>query len=225
MTITIHTSKATDGSMKGLDESERTTAEQNRTRFLQGHDIKPENATLVYPTYDENSYCRYATLSDTGRGEGIIQPPTTKSDALVVTKPGHALLLALADCIGAVIHDPVKNIIMLSHLGRQSLEQNGGEKSIAYLQKNHGCEPQNLQVWLSPAAGKGNYPLYAFDNRSLHEVAIEQLLAGGVLRRHIEASPIDTTTDLDYFSHSEFQRGNRETDGRFAVVAIINTLR
>lgn len=110
---------------------------------------------------------------------------------------------------------------MVSHLGRHNLEQFGGTKSVEYLISMHDCDPQKLAVWLSPAADKDSYPLYAFDNRSLHDVATEQLVEGGILPENITASPIDVATDKHYFSHSQFLKGNRETDGRHAVVAVL----
>ena len=224
MALSIYVSTGADGSVKPLDDTEQQSdeARQNRFNILKRWHIRPEDTTLLRPTYDNENYCRYTTLTDSQRGDGILRPSTLVNDALVVTTPGHALLLPVADCIGAVIYDPVRHLLMMSHLGRQSLEQNGGQKSIEYLVQYHGSQPQDLQVWLSPAAGKQNYPLYSFEHRGLHDVATEQLRTCGVLGQNIDASPIDTTTDPNYFSHSEFGKGNRPTDGRFAVVAVID---
>jgi hypothetical protein len=55
----------------------------------------------------------------------------------------------------------------------------------------------------------------------MHDVATEQLLIAGVAAEHIIGSLIDTTKDKNYFSHSEFLKGNRDTDGRFAVVTVM----
>lgn len=193
-----------------------------RTAFLQSNDIELDNTTLVRVAYDATDFCRFLTLSDANRGDGITHPASIVADALVVTKPGHALFLPLADCIGAVIHDPIQNILMVSHLGRHNLEQVGGTKCIEYLIKQHGVDPKKLTVWLSPAAGKDSYPLYAFDNRSLHEIATEQLMKAGVPAKNLTVSLIDSATDTNYYSHSQFLHGNRQTDGRFAIVAIMN---
>ena len=119
------------------------------------------------------------------------------------------------------MHDPIKDILMVSHLGRQNLEQLAGTKCIQYLADQYQVNPQDLTVWLSPAAGKENYPLYTFDNRSLHDVATEQLLTSGILKENVSVSPIDVTVDQNYFSHSQFLKGNRTTDGRFAIVAMM----
>ncbi len=222
MSLQIYTSTVANGSMKSLHAADIVTVATNRADFLASLGIEPRDTTLLRLTYNRADFCEYYTLAEEDKGDGITRESTRVADALVVTAPGHALLLPLADCIGAVIHDSVQNILMLSHLGRHNLEQVGGTKSIEYLAKKHGCAPKNLSVWLSPAAGKNSYPLYAFNNRSLHDVAAEQLVAGGVLYKNISVSPIDVATDETYFSHSQFLKGNRSSDGRHAVVAVLS---
>jgi len=221
MTISLYTSTIHDGSMKPLHDTENALVSANRETFLLHNAINPADTTLVQITYETDDFRRYFTLDDGARGDGITRQATIEADALVVTKPNHALLLPLADCIGAVIHDPTRDILMLSHLGRHNLEQYGGTKSIEYLAAKHDCDPQDLTVWLSSAAGRDNYPLYTFDNRSLHDVATEQLITAGVLVQNITTSPIDSAADTNYFSHSQFLAGNRDSDGRFAVVAAL----
>ena len=216
----IYTSTVTDGSMKspGQDFSALLLT---RAGFLEQHGIAAHNTTLVQLTYESSDFCRYATLADNDKGDGIVREATIVADALVVTKTGHALLLPLADCIGAVVHDPAQNILMVSHLGRHNLEQIGGTKCIEYLVRTHGCDPASLTVWLSPAAGKDAYPLYSFNNRSLHDVAIEQLYAAGISANNLTASPINSASDPLYFSHSKYLRGDQDTDGRHAIVAVL----
>jgi len=178
------TSTVADGSMKSLDRSYKSVLPA-RQAFLKSNDIKLADTTLVQVTYETDDFCRYVTLTNDDKGDGITRPPTYAADALVVMQPGHALFLPLADCIGAVIHDPTQNLLMLSHLGRQNLEQMGGAKCIDYLVEKHGCDPKDLTVWLSPTAGKSSYPLYSFNNRSLHDVAQEQLMASGITKSNI----------------------------------------
>ncbi len=218
MKLDVYTSVVDDGSMKSPDQNCATVLPV-RSAFLHRQGVSPEETTLIQVVYESDDFCRYQTLTESDKGDGITRAPTIAADALVVTEPGHALFLPLADCVGAVIHDPTNDILMLSHLGRHNLEQHGGVNCIKYLIDEHGSNPKDLTVRLSPAAGKENYPLYSFDNRSLHDVATEQLIAAGVVPENITAPPIDTTTDENYFSHSQFLKGNRETDGRFAVVA------
>jgi hypothetical protein len=221
MPLKIFTSNRSDGSMKLAHNSDFKIASQTRTGFLLKNDIQPETTTLVGVRYEGNDYCRYITIGEEYKGDGIVRQSTIVSDALVVTHPNHALFLPLADCVGAVLYDPTKNMLMVSHLGRHNLEQNGGTHSVEFLAKQHNVNPKDVVVWLSPAAGKTNYPLFAFNNRSLHEIATEQLINAGILSENIDISPIDSSLDKNYYSHSQFLKGQQDDDGRFGIVAIL----
>lgn len=196
---------------------------QNRLAFLDQVGIEPLEATLVQVTYqDTTSFTRYNTVGDEQAGEGMLEPVSrTVADALVVTHPERALFLPLADCAGAIIFDSENEILMVSHLGRHSVEQVGGVKSIEYLKEGFGSDPSQLLVWISPAVGKESYPLKAFGGKGLHEVIVEQLLEAGVGPDNIEISQTDTAQSDDYYSHSQFKAGNQESDGRFAIVAMM----
>lgn len=204
-----------------VQNNDQTEKDHFRRTFITRHGIPIQKTSLVRLVYDGADYCRYKTLTNRDIGDGMTRSPSMISDGLVVTEPGHALFLPLADCVGAVIHDPTQGILMLSHLGRHNLEQFGGTRSIEYLVNEHGSNPADVTVWLSPAASKYYYPVYSFDNRSLHDVATQQLIQAGVLPEHITASPIDSAADPQYYSHSQFLQGNRPDDGRFAVVAMM----
>jgi hypothetical protein len=218
---TILCSTAADGSMRSPDHSYASVL-PIRQAFLQKHGISPDDTTLVRLVYEGTDYTRFHTIDAGQKGDGVVRDTTLISDGLVVTEPGHALFLPLADCIGAIIHDPTKGILMLSHLGRHNLEQRGASKSVEYLVREHSVTPKDLTVWLSPAASGEFYPLYSFDNRGLHDVATEQFLTAGVERERIDISPIDSAANTNYYSHSQFLKGQRETDGRIAVVAMMN---
>lgn len=218
-------SSVSDGNMRfGRGDDEETF--QNRLAFLHAAGIDPEHTTLVQVTYDNpEHFARYEVATDDVKGEGMFAPKSnTIADALVVTRPGHALFLPLADCAGLILYDETQGVLMVSHVGRHSAEIDGAKLSVEYLQKNHGVLPANLKVWVSPAVGKATYPLKAREGKSLHEVIGEQLLAAGVLQENTEFSAVDTAQDHEYFSHSQFLAGNRDMDGRFAIVAEMRQL-
>ena len=154
-------------------------------------------------------------------GEGITRPSGLVAEGLFTGKKRLALFLPVANCIGMVVYDKVHQVLGLSHLGRHSLLQQGGSETMRYMKDNFGTDARDVQIWLSAAAGNDNYPLHDFDGRSMHEVAVEQLRIAGVQRGGIAVDTRDTTTDLALFSHSEFLKDNRDTDGRQATVAMI----
>lgn len=217
--LLIGMSALADGSMsKAVTDDEKYA---NRKKFLALYDVLPEQTILVHLTYDSQDYCRYLTVSTEQAGDGVTQQPSFVADALFTAEKNVALLLPVADCIAAVLYDSTKQIVGLAHLGRHNLEQNGGKGVIEYMRAEFGSEPDKVNVWLSPAAGRGNYPLHSFENRSLHEVAMQQLISAGVDQENITIDNRDTTTDSMLFSHSEFLKGNRATDGRQAVVCMM----
>lgn len=220
-TVMAAVSSIDDGNMKfGIGDDDDTR--RSRIAFLQANGTEPPQTTLLQVTYDTIDFCRYVILDDEHEGEGMLEPVSaTQADAAVATRPDHAIFLPLADCVGAIMYDPDNQILMVSHLGRHSVEQTGATKNIEYLIEYFGSDPANLLVWLSPAVGADSYPLAAFEQRGLHDVVIEQLARAGVERRHIEASEIDTAESDNYYSHSEFKAGYRDFDGRFAIVAMM----
>lgn len=220
--IVVGVSSVDDGNMRFAFGDENETR-QNRIDFLRQLDIDPTQATLVQVSYEDTTdFIRYHIVDDENEGEGMLAPVSDlHADALVVTRPDQALFLPIADCVGAVIYDPIAKVMMVSHLGRHSVEQDGAFKSVQYLEEEFGSVPTDLKIWLSPAVGNESYPLKAFGNRSLQDVVCGQLERAGIGLEQIEVSDVDTAEDDNYFSHSEYLAGNQMTDGRFAIVAMM----
>jgi copper oxidase (laccase) domain-containing protein len=220
-TLRAVVSSRTDGDMKfGVSRDDEVIG--NRRVFLAQANITLEQTVLVKVSYDKDDFAVYRRVDKAQAGQGMQNLTEEVADALLTAEPGVALFLPVADCVATVLYDPTKRVLMVSHLGRQSIEQDGGAKSVHYIAGICGSSPADLLVWLSPASGKENYPLKAFEGRGMQEVVQEQLLAAGVASDHIETSPVDTTTSEEYFSHSEFLKGSRDSDGRFAVVAMMS---
>lgn len=215
MKTIIEVSTVADGSMSPQDEN----VQQNRIRFLSSHSIDPEQTVLVRLVYEGGNYCRYDEVGPSEGGEGIVRSTERVNDALFTRTPGVALFLPLADCVGLVLVDKKQHILGLSHMGRHNLERFGARRSIEFMQERFGSNPTDITVYMSPAAGKDSYPLFAFDHKGLHEVAFEQLQTAGILTEHIRIAEEDTTKHPEYFSHSEYLKGRQITDGRHAIVA------
>ena len=215
-------SSADDGNMK-FDRGDDEQTRENRIDFLRQVGIDPTEATLVQVSYEDTTdFTRYRIVDDSHQGEGMLEPVSDlHADALVVTRPDHALFLPLADCIGAIIYDPEMQVMMVTHLGRHSIEQTGASQSVQFLVNEFGSNPSDLLVWISPSVGAESYPLHGFDNRSLREVAVSQFVTAGVTIEHIEVSDVDTAESNDYFSHSEYLAGNQMNDERFAIIAMM----
>ena len=193
----------------------------NRSSFLARNGIDIKQTTKVNTVYESDNYCRYYEVTEMHQGGGMSYDDISVADALVTRCINHALFLPIADCVGAVIFDSSKQILMLSHLGRHALEQDGGFKSIKFLVDHYHCNPDKLSVWLTPAPGPDVYPLYAFNGRSIKNVVFQQLQSAGINPKNITDNSADTSKNLDYYSHSEFLKGNRPDDGRYSIVAMM----
>lgn len=214
-------SSVNDGNMKfGVGDPKK--ALQNRHVFLEQIGINPNETTLVGITYNTDDFAKYRIVTAEDKGVGM-QPDMQyeAADALVTRESGHALFLPLADCAGLILYDANQHILMVSHVGRHSAEIDGAAKSVAYLEDNFATNPKNLKVWVSPAVGNATYPIHAKGDKSLHEVIAEQLAQAGMPSENVEISDVDTAEDENYYSHSQFKVGNRDFDGRFAVVAMM----
>lgn len=220
-TIVAALSSKGDGNLKfGLGDDMDIL--KNRERFLDKVGIDIHHTSLVGITYDTEDFVKYRIVTLEDKGRGMFGAATEEYvDALVTTEPGHALFLPIADCAGAILYDPSRRVLMVSHLGRHSVEQDGATKSVAYMVNKCQVRAADILVWVSPSVGKATYPLKAFGGRSLQEVIVDQLAHAGVTKEHIQVSPIDTAHDENYFSHSEFLKGRQDTPGRFAVVAMM----
>jgi len=223
MDALVAISTVADGSMFNRENPTDPTVVDNRKKFLALHDIDIDHTTRVEVTFDFtlNDFCRYGEVSEKMKSDGMYFTAPTAHDALVTTTVGHALFLPLADCVGATFYDPIHGVLGLAHLGRHSLEQQGGIKFVQYLTKNYGTVPKDIKVWLSPAPGKDIYPIWALDNKGMKEVTFEQLNTAGILKDNIIDNPIETDKDKNYFSYSEFLKGHRDIDGDHAMIAVL----
>ena len=222
MSVAVAISTVQDGSMYIPIDQENPDVIQNRKVWLEKQGIALADTTRLHISYDQANFCRYRVVDASHKGEGMLNGEGERVDALVTTTPGQALFLPVADCVATTFYDEENGVLMLSHLGRHSLEQNGGLRSVEFLTAHFGSNPARLKVWLSPAPNKESYPIFKLDGQGMKEAVYAQLLKAGILLESITDNKADTATDETYFSHSEFAKGNKKEEGRFAMVAIMS---
>lgn len=211
-TVRVAVSSVSDGSMKDGAELLTPEAIKNRRDFLEHLMMPSEKAAVFYADFETEDFCRYTTAT-AGLLPGI--------DGVTTDQLQQPILLPIADCVATVLYDPAHRAVMVSHLGRHSTEQYGAVKSVQYMTQYHGSNPADLLVWLGPSPNGVDYPLWAFDHRSFTEVLAEQLLSAGIQAEYLEVSQVDTSTNRDYFSHSQFLKERQATDGRYAIAVMI----
>lgn len=221
MGIITALSTVADGSMYNRQDMSDQSVIANRTTFLAAHDIVLTQSTRLHPTFDKQDFCIYREIDYLDQGLGMTDDTGIRADAIITTQPDHALFLPVADCIGASIYDPEHGVLALAHLGRHNLEQGGAHKIIRHLSHHYGSHPANLQIELTPAAGKREYKIWALENKGMKEAAHEQFASAGIVLANITDTSIETTSSTDFYSYSEFLKGNRDEDGDHAIVAML----
>lgn len=219
--VKVAVSTVANGSMYLRAEPDNEAIAANREQWFASFGLHTNDATRVFVTFtDGEDYCRYVEVNESNKGQGMHDDAVVHADALITTTPGHILFLPVSDCIATTLFDEEHGVLMLSHLGRHSLEQDGGVKSVEYLQAKYGSRPEALQVWTAPSINKAAYPIHKLEGKGMKEAFFEQMERAGVMRRNITDNAADTGTDANYYSHSEYLKGNK-AQGSHAMLAVM----
>lgn len=219
--LRVIVSSVVDGNMKAGSEETDEEIYENRRKFLAREMIAMQASVLCGVTYDREDFTQYAVVRSRDKGRGMmLDTEMIIADGIATDEKNIALFLPLADCAGVVLYDPARQPrVMLAHMGRHSMEQYGAEKCVKFMHDKFGSKPEDILVWVGPTPNGQEYPLWKRDNKSFRDAILEDLTRAGISHDHIEVSDVDTVKDTNYFSHSEYLKGNRDSDGRFAIVA------
>ncbi|SRR6266496_547678 len=159
-------------------------------------------------------------------------------DCMVTNVPGVTLLLPVADCNAVAVHDPVRQVLALVHLGWQSTAAELATKTVQYLQQHHQSSAPNLRIYFSPAIKAESYVFETVSQTDDREwrpflqqtdggVGVDlpgynrqRFIEAGVLPERIEVCPVNTATSDEYYSHYRSVRTD-EPEGRFALLACL----
>jgi len=227
--LSVFISQVSDGDMYNRRDLFDPGVIKNRETYLADRDITMEQTTRLNPDVGrrdkeehEINWCRYIALRESDKHAGMRGADATVSDAITTQDAGHALMLPIADCIGTIFYDEAHHVLMLSHLGRHSLEQDGAIKSVRHLSETYGSRPEDIKVWMTPSASKEVFPIWALDNKGMKEVAFEQLAAAGILAENITDNPAETDKDPNYFSYTNFYNKRADIDADYMIVAMMS---
>ena len=229
--LIVATSRVSDGNMYNRNDMADPETIKNKEAFLARHGITMEQTTRLHISplkrdkeLGETNWCRYREVTEEEKGAGMRSASSDEmiADAIITRTNGHALMLPIADCIGTVFYDPIQHVLMLSHLGRQSLEQQGAINSVKHLVKSYGSNPADIKVWMTPSASKEVYPIWALDNKGMKEVAFEQLAAAGIAPENITDNPAETDKDPEYYSYTNLYNGRTDVDGDHMIIAMMS---
>jgi YfiH family protein len=152
------------------------------------------------------------------------------ADAVMTDHPDRLLFIQVADCQAVIVYDPVREAVANIHSGwRGSIADLIG-KTVAAMQVQYGCRPQDLLAGIGPSLGpccaefihyRTEIPrsLWQYRTGACHfdfwAMSVDQLKAAGVAGCNIEVAGLCTRCRTDLF----YSYRGEKTTGRFAVVA------
>ena len=86
-------------------------------------------------------------------GAGLFAPQLEECDALITNEPGVALVIFTADCTPILLHDPVTGAVGAAHAGWRGTASGIAGKTVAAMQREFGCEPENIRAAIGPNIG------------------------------------------------------------------------
>jgi YfiH family protein len=159
-----------------------------------------------------------------------------KADILLTNKPEVTLFMRFADCVPILMHDPVKQVIGVSHAGWMGTVKDVPGVTISAMCEKYGSRPSDIVACIGPSIGPDHYEvgqsvidqakhLFGKDAKLVllpHGERIHfdlwkanQFLLERAGVEHIEVAGICTACHTDdWFSH----RAENGKTGRFGVL-------
>lgn len=235
--ISVVLSSKSDGNTRP-EWGPQTDVERAVGKLAQQLGISPDHVIVMDAMVRQDTWDEIEDITSI-HGRGLTNPDErVEADAMVTNVPGAALLLPVADCNAVIIHDPVKNVLALVHLGWQSTAAQLATKIVEHLQQKYHSSATDLRIYFSPAIKAESYifdevtqsddPVWKdFLHKSDKGIGVDlpgfnrqRFIDAGVLAEHIEVSPVNTATSDEYYSHYRSTRTG-DPEGRFAVLVCL----
>ena len=203
----------------------------NRREFCLANGVLYDD--MVYQVIQYGVTELYNKLVDVTEENTVKYTDGIAADGLFTMQRGVGLFLPVADCVATVVYDPVKQLLVVLHMGRHSTCSDLIEVALQRFQ-SAGADPANLIVWMGPSAQQVSYRLKWFDAKDepdwqgFYDVKGDgyyldmpgynkaQFLRHGVNETNIHISRVNTMKSEHYFSHA-----TGDIDGRMALLAVM----
>ena len=124
---------------------------ENRRRYFEALSLDP--ASLVCCQQVHGTYISKVTEKDKGRGALSGNTAIPACDGLMTNEKDVPITMNYADCTPLFFYDPKKKVIALSHGGWRGTAGNIAGLTIAKMEKNYGCDRENILCAIGPAIG------------------------------------------------------------------------
>lgn len=133
----------------GPEPDSRERVRENYRRFCAALEVDP--AELVHSKQVHRDAVRRVTAAD--RGKGFLTPTDYEADALVTNEPGLGLMVFSADCIIALLYDPVTGSAGAVHAGWRGTALDLPAKAAAEMGRLFGARPADIRVAVGAGIG------------------------------------------------------------------------
>ncbi|MEI8011180.1 MAG: peptidoglycan editing factor PgeF [Candidatus Omnitrophota bacterium] len=143
MGVPALTSAAPLDFMKGDPLSAAYVSTSLQAGYLQDRGILLDQG-IVLPKQVHGDVIWRVTAGDASRS-GLVE-----ADAVVTDVPGLPLAVRTADCLPALLYDPVRRVIAAVHAGWKSTRLDILTKTVGLLRTAYDVDPQNIRVAIGP---------------------------------------------------------------------------
>ena len=148
-------------------------------------------------------------------------------DAVLSNQRGVAIGISTADCIPVVVYDPEHHVAAAIHAGWKGTVKRIVEKAIAMMMQTYDTDPCQCTAAIGPGISQDSFEVgqevveqfinagfpmerYTIQKRKPHidlkAINLQQLKDAGVCEEKVIVSPVDTFTDVHFFSARREQK-------------------
>ena len=165
-----------------------------------------------------------------------------KADIILTDKPEVTLFMRFADCVPILVHDPVKNVVGVSHAGWMGTVKDVAGATVNSMRERYASDPANIVACIGPSIGPDHYEVGDDVIQSAKQLFQEdadlvllphgerihfdlwkanQLLLQRAGVEHVELAGICTACHTeDWYSH----RAEKGKTGRFGALISLTSL-
>jgi YfiH family protein len=213
--------------MKGDPGSASYVLTAAQHEYLKARGIAPEKGVIV-PKQVHGDVIWKVAPKDMARA-GIFE-----ADAVVTETAGLAIGIRTADCLPALLYDPVRKVIAAVHAGWKSTKLDIARKTVELMRSDYGVDPKNIRAAIGPCIRREScevgpefreyFPLDTVQTpEGLHfdilSANMRQLTRAGVKRENISDSGLCSFKDAARF-HS-FRRDADKSGRMLSVIMMV----
>ncbi|MGH9169348.1 MAG: polyphenol oxidase family protein [Acidimicrobiales bacterium] len=214
---------------------------ENRSRAAAA--IGTELSDLVFATQVHGRAVHVVTTVDMGRGAATLATAVQGVDAFVTAQAGPVLVMMVADCVPAVLYDPLAHVLACVHTGWRGTTSRVLDAALSAM-TDLGAQPTDVIAGIGPAANPATYEVGLDVTAAVTETFgatgaarllgpgrgdrrffdlpaanYRILLEAGVPARQIHVAPVTTSAGGPFYS----DRATRPC-GRFAILGRLHSL-